>query len=74
MTPAERWIAAAWPQVRGRLPAPPARVLDLGCGPHGGFVPRLRAEGYDAVGVDPRAPDQAHYQRVEFERARRRTA
>ncbi len=24
---------------------------------------------YDAVGIDPRAPDDAHYQRIEFERA-----
>lgn len=29
----------------------------------------LRAEGYDALGIDPAAPDEAHYQRVEFERA-----
>jgi SAM-dependent methyltransferase len=44
-------------------------VIDIGCGPLGGFVPMLRAEGYDAVGIDPRAPDQPHYQRLEFERA-----
>jgi 2-polyprenyl-3-methyl-5-hydroxy-6-metoxy-1,4-benzoquinol methylase len=41
------------------LPAPPARVLEIGCGPLGGFVPMLRASGYDATGVDPRAPELA---------------
>ena len=56
-----------WPLVRGRLPAPPARVLDVGCGPLGGFVPLLRADGYDAGGVDPKAPEGPHYLRSEFE-------
>ena len=69
MTPGERWLAATWPFVRSGLPAPPARVVDLGCGPLGGFVPMLRAGGYDAVGIDPQAPEEAHYQRIEFERA-----
>jgi SAM-dependent methyltransferase len=69
MTHAERWLDTLWPVVRGRLPAPPARVVDIGCGPLGGFVPMLRANGYDAVGIDPRAPEQPHYRRVEFERA-----
>jgi SAM-dependent methyltransferase len=44
-------------------------VIDIGCGPLGGFVPMLRANGYDAVGIDPKAPEQPHYQRLEFERA-----
>src|SRR5262245_49963678 len=57
-----------WPLVRGRLPAPPARVLDIGCGRLGGFVPLLRGDGYEAVGVDPAAPDGPHYLRFEFER------
>jgi SAM-dependent methyltransferase len=69
MAPGDRWLDTQWPLVRGRLPAPPARVVDLGCGPLGGFVPMLRAEGYDAVGIDPQAPEQPHYRRVEFERA-----
>ena len=59
MTPSERWLSAAWPFVRSRLPAPPARIVDVGCGPQGGFVPMLRAAGYDAEGVDPRAPRRA---------------
>ena len=67
MTPGERWLATLWPLVQARLPAPPARVVDLGCGPLGGFVPFLHSNGYDAVGVDPNAPDSADYHRVEFE-------
>jgi SAM-dependent methyltransferase len=55
--------------VRGRLPAPPAQVIEIGCGPFGGFVPMLRSSGYEAVGVDPEAPDEEDYRRVEFERA-----
>jgi SAM-dependent methyltransferase len=51
------------------LPPAPAHVIDLGCGSGGGFVPSLRANGYDALGVDPQAPAGAHYQRAEFESA-----
>ena len=69
MTAAERWLTAIWPLVRARLPAAPARVIELGCGPLGGFVPRLRSSGYDAVGVDPKAPQEAGYHSVEFEQA-----
>lgn len=69
MTPDEPWLATLWPLVRTRLPAPPARVVEIGCGPLGGFVPMLPADGYDAVGIDPQAPAQPHYQRLEFERA-----
>jgi len=29
----------------------------------------LRAAGYDAEGIDPKAPEEPHYQRVEFEEA-----
>ena len=49
------------PVVRARLPEAPARVVELGCGPLGGLVPGLRAAGYDAVGVDPAAPDGDEY-------------
>jgi SAM-dependent methyltransferase len=34
----------------------------------GGFVPALRDEGYQAVWVDPEAPEGSDYQRVELER------
>jgi SAM-dependent methyltransferase len=64
---AERWLAAVWPVVHSRLPAPPAQVVEIGCGLLGGFVPMLRSRGYEAVGVDPEAPDEAGYRRVEFE-------
>jgi SAM-dependent methyltransferase len=60
---AERWIA--WARADGHdsywqfnrdlflelVPAPPARVLDLGCG-EGRFSRDLKALGYDVVGVD----------------------
>lgn len=69
MTAAERWLAALWPVVRGRLPAPPAQIVEIGCGSLGGFVPMLRASGYEALGVDPEAPEDEHYHRVEFEHA-----
>jgi hypothetical protein len=42
-------------------------VLEIGCGPLGGFVPMLRSAGYDAAGVDPEAPLGSHYHQVEFE-------
>ena len=67
MTTGERWVATLWPFVRAHLPPPPARVIDIGCGPAGGFVPFLRSGGYEGVGVDPVAPDAAHYHRIEFE-------
>lgn len=34
----------------------------------GGFVPALGRDGYQAVGVDPEAPEARGYNRVEFER------
>lgn len=68
MTQADRWLTATWPVVRAALPDPPAQVVELGCGPQGGHVPSLRAAGYDALGVDPEAPEGAEYRRVEFER------
>ena len=67
MTPGEHWLATLWPLVRARLPPPPARVVDIGCGPLGGFVPLLHSSGYEAAGVDPKAPDTADYHRTEFE-------
>ena len=62
------WLAASWPFVRDQLPLSPARVLEIGCGRHGGFVPMLRQSGYKADGVDPEAPDAPGYHRIEFER------
>jgi SAM-dependent methyltransferase len=62
-----RWLAAQWPFVKAHLPAAPARVLELGCGPRGGFVPALRGDRYTAVGVDPEAPEEPGYHRIGFE-------
>jgi SAM-dependent methyltransferase len=61
------WLAATWPFVRDHLGAAPARVLELGCGPLGGFIPRMRALGYDAVGVDLHAPGGPGYDQGCFE-------
>ncbi len=69
MTPRERWLAALWPIVRANLPAPPAEVVEIGCGPLGGFVPMLLAAGYGAIGIDPHAPAEKSYLRSEFETA-----
>jgi SAM-dependent methyltransferase len=69
MTPDERWLAATWRVIRPRLPPAPARVVEIGCGSLGGFVPMLRSEGYDAMGIDPAAPHEPQYQRLEFEHA-----
>ena len=68
MTPDERWLASLWPFVRAWLPAPAAAVVEIGCGPLGGFVPMMHSAGYAAVGVDPEAPEGPWYRRVEFER------
>jgi SAM-dependent methyltransferase len=64
---AERWLVAVWQVVRGQLPDPPLQVLEIGCGPLGGVVPMLRSSGYEALGVDPDAPSEEAYRRVEFE-------
>ena len=57
-----------WSFVRPRLPRPPARVIEIGCGSRGGLVPELRRAGYDADGVDPEAPGGPGYHRMVFER------
>jgi len=67
MTPDEHWLAANWRFVRTHLPAAPARVIEVGCGPLGGFVPMLESAGYQATGIDPEAPPGSSYRQVEFE-------
>ena len=66
--PDDAWLAAAREVVTGELPAPPAPVVEVGCGPLGGLVPVLRSAGYAATGVDPAAPPGSWYCPVEFER------
>jgi SAM-dependent methyltransferase len=68
MTVPGGWLGAMWPFVRDHLPPAPASVLELGCGPAGGFAPALVGDGYDAVGVDPQAPDAPGFHRIAFER------
>jgi hypothetical protein len=53
--------------VLSQLPAPPRRVLEIGCGPEGGIVPALVAAGHDAIGVDPRAPEGNRFRAKEFQ-------
>jgi SAM-dependent methyltransferase len=62
-----RWLAATLPFVQANLPSPPSRVLEIGCGPLGGFVPDLSQDGYDAVGVDPEGPVGQSFHRAPFE-------
>jgi hypothetical protein len=49
-----------------QLPPTPGRVLEVGCGREGGLVATLLDAGYDALGVDPDAPDGAHFLRGDF--------
>jgi SAM-dependent methyltransferase len=63
----ESFLASTWAFVRSELPEPPATVFEVGCGPQGGFVPSLLDAGYNAVGIDPEAPDGPDYRRIEFE-------
>lgn len=52
-----------------QLPPPPRRILEVGCGRAGGLVAELAAAGYDAVGVDPDAPEGEPFVRASFEEA-----
>jgi SAM-dependent methyltransferase len=69
-SPRDRWLESAWQIVAQHVPQAPASIIELGCGPAGGLVPRLQAAGHAVLGVDPDAPDAPAYQQVEFERAR----
>jgi SAM-dependent methyltransferase len=67
VTPDQRWLDAVWPFVSASLPPSPAEVLEIGCGSLGGFVPRLRDAGYEAIGVDPEAPAGPWFRQSEFD-------
>jgi SAM-dependent methyltransferase len=69
VTAEQRWLSALWPKVQSYLPPPPAVIVEIGCGRVGGFVPRLRDCGYEAVGIDPVAPEGDSYRQIEFERS-----
>lgn len=53
--------------VLGRLPPPPLRILEVGCGDQGGVTPALVAAGYDVLASDPRAPEGPHYRGIALE-------
>ena len=42
-------------------------MLEVGCGREGGLVAELVSRGYDALGVDPDAPDGERFVRAEFQ-------
>jgi SAM-dependent methyltransferase len=48
-------------------PAAAAITVEIGCGRLGGFVPKLRTDGYVALGIDPVAPEGNDYRGSEFE-------
>jgi SAM-dependent methyltransferase len=54
----------AW--IEGWLPPPPARVLDVGCGA-GDSTRWLRGAGFEALGIDPRAPAEDGFLRLPLE-------
>jgi SAM-dependent methyltransferase len=49
------------------LPPPPARVLEIGCGPVGDLTYAIATAGYDVVAVDPVAPEGPLFRRIPFE-------
>lgn len=69
MNARQTWLDTLWPNVLVSLPPPPAVVVELGCGRHGGFVPALLEDGYQPLGIDPDAPEGERYQRSEFEQS-----
>src|SRR5919109_1317530 len=50
-----------------QLPAPPRRVLEVGCGREGGVAPDLAAAGHDVIAIDPDAPDGPFYRQTTLE-------
>ena len=52
--------------LRGQLPQPPARVLEVGCG-RGELTTALAVDGYDVLGIDPLAPPGDRFRRVRLD-------
>jgi SAM-dependent methyltransferase len=52
--------------VRAQLPAPPARLLEVGCG-QGELTTSLAVAGYDVLGIDPAAPQGDLFRRLMLE-------
>jgi hypothetical protein len=53
--------------VLDQLPPPPGRILEIGCGSEGGVVQELLEAGYDALGIDPHAPDGPSFRQVPYQ-------
>jgi hypothetical protein len=49
------------------LPSPPARVLEIGCGPTGGVTPTLVDIGYDVLAIDELAPEGERFRQITLE-------
>ncbi len=54
---------------RAELPAPPARLLEVGCG-EGELARALAAAGYDVLAIDPVAPRGSIFERTTIEELR----
>ena len=52
--------------VRAHVPAPPARLLEVGCG-QGELTTSLAVAGYDVTGIDPAAPEGDRFRRLMLE-------
>jgi SAM-dependent methyltransferase len=50
-----------------QLLQPPRRVLEVGCGHGGGVARGLAAAGYDALAIDPDAPEGPLYRQITLE-------
>ena len=50
--------------LREQLPPPPARVLEVGCGQHGGLATSLSVAGWDVLAIDPMAPPGDIFRRL----------
>jgi SAM-dependent methyltransferase len=66
MTRAHLGSPELWTYLRRWLPAPPARLLDVGCG-GGESTRRLGELGFRPLGIDPEAPDEPGFRRAGIE-------
>jgi SAM-dependent methyltransferase len=58
--------AAVLEFIPSELPRPPARVLEVGCGP-GELATTLAEAGYDVLAIDPDAPEGSLFRRTRIE-------